>query len=106
MPQTEKLSAEKSLRPVTAEILPGSSGQQSEDFSAEDTESLSLVGSSIRLLHGSMKSMLEPEIQNPERKPVIEAYTVSAAVKCAAEIGKLMKVKLEAIKLRREWRNE
>lgn len=102
MQETEQRSEKKSSLPATREIHPSPLDQQLENFDGGTSESLSLCDSAIKLLHGSMKKMLEPEPVNPERKPIVESFTVNAAVKCADSMGRLMKVKLDAIKLAKD----
>lgn len=99
--QTNQPSESKSLKPDIDGTPRSLSVLPSEDLRKETSESWSLIDSSAALLHDSMKKLLN-DVVNPERVFPLDPFRVNVAVKCASEIAKLMKVKLEAVRLRRE----
>lgn len=92
----------KSISEDTSVNLPSSSDQQSLSLLEENAPSLSLIDSSMKQLHSAMEKLLKEETENPERRNPLDTQRVNTAVKCAGEIAKLMKIKLEAVKLFRE----
>ncbi len=87
---------------VTSESHTGSLVLPRENLDEGKSLSLSLLDSSAKELHEALKKLLTEETHNPERRYPLDAHRVSVAVKCASEIAKLIKVKVEAHKL---WSN-
>lgn len=92
--------SKKSIMPATREIPPSLSDPRSEESLPANSPSMSLVDSSMTLLHGAMKDLLLKENENPERRLPLNYHNVQTAVKCASEIGKLMKIKIDAHRLK------
>lgn len=77
--------------------------QNSLDLRLENSEleklgSMSLVDSSMKVLHDCLKKLVDEKTHTTERIIPIDTHRVQAAVKCADQIGKLMKIKLDAFK--------